>query len=291
MSFASPYLSKHALFAPSIASNPLPDLGIIVALPCCNEANLLASLQSLWDCERPGCAVEVIIVVNSGENASAETLQNNLKTLQDAGEWIQSHFDTRFRFYVLHQPNLPLKKAGVGLARKIAMDEAVVRFNLCNKPDGIILCFDADATCDSNYFCAVEDFFRQNPKTTAASVYFEHPLGGDGFDPLIFKGIAQYELHLRYFLNAQRYAGFPFAYHTVGSSMGVKAGVYCKQGGMNQRQAGEDFYLLQKIIPLGHFGEINQTRVVPSPRVSEKVPFGTGATMQKFMQSGGEDIL
>lgn len=291
MSFAASYLLKHALFAPYIAAKPLPDLGIVVALPCCNETNLPAALQSLWDCRRPGCAVEVIIVVNSGENASAGTLQNNLKTMRDAEEWISGHPDPRFCFHVLHHPDLPAKKAGVGLARKIAMDEAVVRFNLCHKPDGIILCFDADASCDANYFCAIEDYFVQNPKTTAASVYFEHPLSGEGFEPLIFKGISQYELHLRYFLNAQRYTGFPFAFHTVGSSMCVKAEVYCRQGGMNQRQAGEDFYLLQKIIPLGHFGEINKTRVIPSPRVSEKVPFGTGATMQKFVQSGGEDIL
>ena len=56
-----------------------------------------------------------------------------------------------------------------------------------------------------------------------------------------------------------------------------------RQGGMNKRQAGEDFYFLHKIIPLGHFGEINTTRVIPSPRPSDRVPFGTGRAVRDYL--------
>ena len=40
------------------------------------------------------------------------------------------------------------------------------------------------------------------------------------------KGITEYELHLRYFIHAQRHAGFPFATQTIGSSMAVRKVVH-----------------------------------------------------------------
>ena len=54
---------------------------------------------------------------------------------------------------------------------------------------------------------------------------------------------------------------------------------------MNRRKAGEDFYFLHKIIPLGHYYEINSTCVRPSPRSSDRVPFGTGAAVDKILSS------
>jgi len=52
---------------------------------------------------------------------------------------------------------------------------------------------------------------------------------------------------------------------------------------MNKRKAGEDFYFIQKIIALGNYGELNSTRVIPSPRPSDRVPFGTGRAILKWM--------
>jgi hypothetical protein len=71
--------------------------------------------------------------------------------------------------------------------------------------------------------------------------------------------------------------------------MVVKASVYAKQGGMNRRQAGEDFHFLQKIIPLGNFGDIHTTRVMPSGRTSQRVPFGTGKAMLKWNSSASDE--
>jgi hypothetical protein len=53
---------------------------------------------------------------------------------------------------------------------------------------------------------------------------------------------------------------------------------------MNKRKAGEDFYFLQKVIPLGGFYEVNSTRVIPSPRPSDRVGFGTGPVIGKFQR-------
>ena len=95
-----------------------------------------------------------------------------------------------------------------------------------------------------------------------------------------------YELHLRYLNLFSRFTGFPYAYHTIGSCFGVRAETYASQGGMNKRKAGEDFYFLHKIIPLGEFREINNTCVIPSPRESDRVPFGTGAAIGKYLFRG-----
>jgi hypothetical protein len=84
-------------------------------------------------------------------------------------------------------------------------------------------------------------------------------------------------------------AGFPHAFHTIGSAFAVRADIYAQQGGMNKRQAGEDFYFLHKIIPLGGFRELNSTRVVASPRESDRVVFGTGTVISKLIQEGNQE--
>ncbi|MFI5164907.1 MAG: glycosyltransferase family 2 protein, partial [Bacteroidia bacterium] len=62
-------------------------------------------------------------------------------------------------------------------------------------------------------------------------------------------------------------------------------------GGMNRRQAGEDFYFLHKVFPLENFSEITSTKVIPSPRLSDRVPFGTGADITKQMINESEAYL
>ncbi|MCB0633528.1 MAG: hypothetical protein KDD15_27535, partial [Lewinella sp.] len=57
-------------------------------------------------------------------------------------------------------------------------------------------------------------------------------------------------------------------------------------GGMNRRKAGEDFYFLHKFTALGHFGQIKTTTVIPSPRASHRVPFGTGRAVSKLLETG-----
>lgn len=284
MDFTDEYLAKHT-FQPSIGEKPHPKLNLCVVIPCFNESELIETLQSLWKCSRPASAVEVIVVINSPENCSCDVLDINQDTRQAAEAWIQAHTDPLLRFYLVFKPNLPVKFAGVGFARKIGMDEAVYRLSQVDNKRGIIAGFDADTLCSSNYLVAMEDHFRKYPKTSGASIYFEHPTSGPlGQD--IYQGICLYELHLRYLNQALRYAGHPHSYHTVGSSFAVTMETYVKQGGMNKRQAGEDFYFLQKIISLGHFSEINTTKTIPSARVSNRVPFGTGASMTRWKADG-----
>lgn len=286
MSFADKYLKKQQVFPDYISSDVPDNLGLVVTIPCFDEPDLVSSLKALWLCDRPNFKVEVIVIVNSGEQASDEVLSQNAKTIADAQEWMSLHEDEKLKFFLIHQPSLPKKTAGVGLARKIAMDEAVSRFNKIGKSNGIITGYDADSSCDANYFTEIEKLFKKYPKANGANIFYEHPLEGNEFSELIYNSIAQYELYLRYYMLAMRFSGHPHAYHTVGSSFAVSAEAYIKQGGMNRRQAGEDFYFLQKIIALGKFYEIKHTRVIPSPRTSDRVPFGTGKAMSTFLNEG-----
>jgi hypothetical protein len=85
--------------------------------------------------------------------------------------------------------------------------------------------------------------------------------------------------------------GFPYVHHTVGSAIAVKALSYVRSGGMNRRQAGEDFYFIQKLVQTGGFFNLNSTTVYPSPRVSDRVPFGTGPAVAKMLNEGEGTFL
>lgn len=289
MSFAARYFERYAYLKNGIVESK-PDYGtsIIVTVPAYREDKLLYTLESIRKCILPPVVTEILILINypASEEALADYHNHQYKQLC---EWAKKFSTFSLRFYPLLYA-LPSSDAGVGLARKILMDEAVRRFEKINKPDGIIVSFDADSTCEQNYLLEIFNFFNHQPHINTCSIYFEHPLDGDEYSPDIYEAIAIYELYLRYYVEGLRYAGFPFAFHTIGSAFAVRASAYVKQGGMNRRKAGEDFYFLNKMMLLGGYGELNSTAVYPAPRLSNRVPFGTGAAITKIT-SGSDEYL
>ncbi len=263
--------------------------GLIIVIPCHDEPDLLTTLKSLDACDKPDCPVQVRVVVNSARDAAADVRQRNLATLDIADQWLKERAAFEPIFILEHHPDLPAKHAGVGLARKIGMDAAAAVFKEAGYPDGPIVCLDADCTVEKNYLTALVEHFSLYPDTPGCSIHFEHPFAG--LSPEHRLGIAAYELYLRYYRRGLVWAGHPAAFHTVGSSMAVRADVYGRQGGMNRRKAGEDFYFLQKIIPLGGFTEVTATRINPSPRRSLRVPFGTGRAMDEWLAGDMEGWL
>jgi glycosyltransferase involved in cell wall biosynthesis len=290
------YLNRYAYRTKIIQEEVNPQTGIIVVIPCHNEPDLVSALLSLYDCKQPNCKVEVIVVINASENAEEAVLKQNQTSYDEAIQWCATNFGElasalEMTFHFIQENSLPKKHAGVGLARKIGMDEAVRRFAAIDCHNGVISCYDADASCEPNYLVELEKHFKENPKSPACSIHFEHPISGEEFSPEIYNGIMQYELHLRYYKNGLADANLPFAFHTIGSSMAVRSNAYQKQNGMNKRKAGEDFYFLQKLIPLGNFTELKTTKIIPSPRVSDRVPFGTGKAMQSWLNDAQEELL
>lgn len=281
------YLQRFGFQGPFIEAVPHQELGLIVVIPCYNETNLIASLEDLFHADDPKCAVEIIVVINASEAASDQIKAQNDETYHAVDDWRAKNQKAYFSVHQIFTNNLPKKHAGVGFARKIGMDEAVYRFEQ-NSTDGIIVCFDADSKCDTNYLVEIETHFKNHPKSPGCSIHYEHPLTGNAFDAQVYQGIIGYELHLRYYNQALKFCGLPYAFHTVGSSMAVRSSAYQKQGGMNRRKAGEDFYFLHKIIELGGFTEIKSTRVIPSPRISDRVPFGTGKAIGDWVAKNEE---
>jgi len=284
MGFASEYLSHRALFEPFILSGPDRNTSIIVIIPAYNEPDVLKTINSLASCHKPDCSVEVIIHVNASQSAGKKELEVNAKSIKEI-ESRKKEKSLPFRLYVFDTGLAPVKGWGAGLARKIAMDEALRRYNSINKPEGLIVSLDADCGVDKNYLVSLyKDFFKK-PERNACSIYFEHPTDGDEFSDNIYKAISAYELHLRYYYQGLKYSLFPEVFHTVGSAFSVRAGTYVKSGGMNRQQAGEDFYFIQKIIPAGGYFYLNSTTVFPSPRLSDRVPFGTGPAIRDILHN------
>lgn len=259
---------------------------MIVVIPVYDEPDLISSLNSLGQCHAPNCTVGIIIVINASEKDAQSVKQRNIETHYLVQEWININKTNWLHGFVIMDNELPAKHAGVGLARKIGMDEAVRIFEDKNI-NGIIICFDADTLCQPNYFKAIEEHFAKNIDTPGCSIHFEHPIEGH-HDKALYEGIMNYELHLRYYINALKLTGFPNAHQTIGSSMAVRSYAYQKQGGMNKRKAGEDFYFLNKIIALGNFTELKTTCVIPSPRTSHRVPFGTGKAVNDWINEIGQ---
>ena len=54
---------------------------------------------------------------------------------------------------------------------------------------------------------------------------------------------------------------------------------------MARLQAGEDFYFLHKAAQATKVGIITEKLVFPAPRLSERVPFGTGKAIQKIIEN------
>jgi len=290
MGFASAYIEKRILF-PQLVKEATDDLtGIIVVIPSYNEDGIVNVLDSLALCSEPECRTEVIIVINSPEGSSEEARENHSAALKNIESWKSLNKKCFFRLFALNIENPGISGWGVGLARKTGMDEAVRRFDSVNNPDGLIVNLDADCRVSYNYFISLFEAFSGKKNRNACSIYFEHPLSGNDFSSDIYSSIALYELHLRYYYQGLAFSGFPYVFHTVGSAIAVRASAYVKAGGMNRRQAGEDFYFIQKLLPLGGYFNLNSTAVYPSPRQSYRVPFGTGAMMTKMSESSSPQL-
>ena len=275
------YLTRYGSPALGIAALVEQKPKLIIVIPSYNEPDLLSTLKSLAVSNQIHRTL-VIPVINYGDNDPDEIKVKSQELLEEVTQWAvdKSHSDLQVTPVLVE---FPARKAGVGHARKTGMDEAVRIYDQFEE-DGVIVNLDADCLVERNYVSSIIRHFEHLPDSPAASIYFEHPVDLPALD----EAIIHYELHLRYFIAMQRYCMLPYAYQTVGSAMAVRSSAYQKQGGMNKRKAGEDFYFLQKMMLLGSFSEINDTAVYPSSRTSDRVPFGTGRAMIEWESGSGK---
>ncbi len=286
MAFADIYFERFKIYNSHFPDIPVdPNLKLTIVIPSYREFKLFRTLECLHKNEHD-ILTEVIVLFNAKIGEDDQIIE-----IQEVQAKKVPNFSTeKLKFIPIIEHNLPPKLAGAGLARKLGMDAALYRFNSINHKNGIIVSLDADTLCDKNYIQSIYREFENHKKAPGATVAFEHPIEGDEFPPEIYSAIILYELYMRYYIQAQRYVLFPYAYHTVGSAFAVRAWAYANQGGMGLQQAGEDFYFLHKIIPLGNFFEIKSTKVYPSPRLSNRVVFGTGPAIRQIISNKMNDF-
>ncbi|MDR0794682.1 MAG: hypothetical protein LBE79_01300 [Tannerella sp.] len=285
MSFATSYFARYKSLPPFFTAQPDKDLIIVVMIPCYDDISIFETLRSLEDAIPVRSGIEVIVVVNSGETTPAATVERNrtiyTRLQQQANESYYSHFQV-----------LPIliegtekKKAGVGFARKAGMDEAVRRFAAIDCPSGLIVSLDADTLVAPNYLQVAEKAYH-NASANCFTFQFQHLYDPERYTEAEIHACQLYELYLRYFHSALKMLNVPYAIHSIGSCFAVRAEAYTKLGGMSMRQAGEDFYFLQKAVKMQPVCEMDELIVFPAPRISDRVPFGTGASVKHIMAEG-----
>jgi glycosyltransferase involved in cell wall biosynthesis len=290
MSQIEKYLNRQQISLLPIMEEAIAD-GIFVVIPAYNETETLyKTLDCLYSINRSGLKVNVVIVVNCGLNDSFETIETSKVHYQWCSDYAQNVNDDSFRILPIGIFDFHPKEKGAGLARKTGMDQVAAFCFSKSISDTVILSLDADSVVADNYFVEIQKYFSFS-RNIACSIYFEHPIIGHEFALNVYDGIVLYELHLRYYIQSLKAAGFTFAFHTVGSCMAFKLSAYVKAGGMTKKQAGEDFYMIHKLVLQGGFSELNSTCVYPSPRPSNRVVFGTGATISKWLKSNSYEYL
>jgi hypothetical protein len=182
---------------------------------------------------------------------------------------------------------LPQKDAGVGLARKIGMDSALLIFDYNSPYKKILVCLDADCTVENNYITEIVDHFNAR-SLFAAVVNYAHKTEGSDEEP---NAIICYEIFLRYYELGLKFANSPFAFPAIGSTIVCDYQSYIKSEGMNKKKAAEDFYFLEKLAKNYPVERIKTTTVFPSSRRSWRVPFGTGQRVNRFLADIQDEYL
>jgi hypothetical protein len=256
---------------------------IAVVIPCYNEPDVLQTIQSLFACEKPGVGVEIIVVVNAYQFSPEDICRVNRKSFEQLTQFAETHSSPDFILTPMLAENLSGHQTGAGIPRKIGMNEAIRHFREANHKEGIILSLDADTTVETNYLREIYRCFRQY-RLQSATIEFHHPVEHLDKEDELRKATEIYEEYLRDYRAALEYTGYPYPYYTIGSAFAVSAETYLRAGGMGRQQAGEDFYFLQKVFPLGKSMFINTTCVYPAARISDRVPFGTGPAITKILK-------
>lgn len=171
-------------------------------------------------------------------------------------------------------------KQGVGLARKIGCDLALAWYAQGCLASPWLFTTDADVRLPADYFSR-----SLEAKGAAALCFpFWHECAPAS---LSGRALALYEVSLRYYVLGLRWAGSPYGFHTIGSTLAVHADAYAAVRGVPRRQAGEDFYLLNKLAKVGPIARLSGQPIAIAGRDSERTPFGTGAALRRIREDLG----
>jgi hypothetical protein len=275
-----------------------------IVIPALAErAHLPLTIESLSSCIPAEILSDtlILVVVNNRPPESGvaadqielmDQIENNTQTLK----WLEGRGADVAPSLAWIDASLPGHElprwGGVGLARKIGCD-SVLAFLLglktpCALDDFIFFSLDADTIVSPDYLETAGNELRKSG-CAGGVISFKHQKADSAESQA---AIDEYEAFLNYYVEGLRWAGSPYAFHTVGSCICFTASGYVRANGFAaRRQAGEDFYFCVELAKTGGICEINKTMVLPSARVSRRVPFGTGKRMAEAALNGRESLL
>ena len=296
------YLNKNALKDYNIEWQSKRGISNVIVIPAIAEYDnikVLIALLSQIDFTYFISSL-FLFVINNSLSSNTKVMTDNQKSLNllrsiiysnshggFAAEIIQSGLQVGLIDASSNGKEFNTKHSGVGLARKIGMDLALTVFDYSTKINKLIICLDADCKVPADYLTGVITDFNKN-NYSAAIINYEHNIDGNDINSA---AIICYEIYLRYYVAGLKYAGSPYAFDTIGSTIICDHNAYIKTGGMNKRKAAEDFYFLEKLSKIFEIGKINSTTVYPSNRSSWRVPFGTGQRVTRFIANIRNEYL
>ncbi len=274
----------------------------VMVIPACNETPEFLRPPPVCD----GRSL-MILVINESVSASREVSSNNqalAATVQEQFElqWQSAPDLQGFKLSLFRDPLAPRDvlladrfsegrkfpaKGGVGLARKIGVDLAVSLIHRKCINSSWVHCTDADVRLPKTYFTCSNAVRNPRPGYAVLIYPFHHCDDQDRAESKeVILATQLYELSLRYYVAGMKFARSPYAFHTIGSTMAVSAIHYAKVRGFPRRDAGEDFYLLNKLAKVGAVLEPGMDSdwepLEIAARRSDRVPFGTGAAVIKI---------
>jgi hypothetical protein len=256
----------------------------VASIPLCREGEQIAGCFATLLTSAAQTPALVIFVVNNRASSDSDLKKDNQDTLKFLLNKVTpvkirenivfGQVNSSFCILVVDRASpgheLP-EDQGVGLARKIGCDLATVLMCEGEALDEFIRNTDGDARVS-------EDFFKPITKGPAAGIYpFRHEAKGDGVNAVL-----QYEAYLHYYVRAMAAAGSSYAFHTIGSTIACSVMSYIACRGFPKRDAGEDFYLLNKLAKDGDVILLDRGPITLVARDSDRVPFGTGAACRRI---------
>jgi len=263
----------------------------VIVIPICYES--YESINTIFSKIDKSISVLVILVVNSPKNLkhkkyfdannrfinrlevesiSCNTISTNCKLLR---------YIDKFDIYLVNKNSVGQQideKQGVGLARKIGCDIALKLYQKGNIKLPWIYSTDADVMLPRNYFSQVHQLKNDH---SAIVLDFEHVCVNESMKKMQYL----YDLKLRYYHAGIVYAGSQYDYIPLGSTLIANMYYYAQVRGFPKKNAGEDFYLLNKLAkikPILYLKNVPKLKI--TSRFSNRVPFGTGPALTKIKE-------
>ena len=282
------YLAQYSLRPGSLPEMPQSWRHVMV-VPCYDEA---PDFISRWQAIYGDTSLLIVLVLNrpeGSEQTANEQVRKALarhatKTLEQGYSLTQLSNACSVLCVDLEilEGSTPAGE-GVGRARRIGCDLALELQRTGAIKTDWIYSGDADAIWPADLFNT-----PWPDEASAVAVPFSHRF--DDADQhqsprelAIARATQLYELKIHHYALHLQAINSPYGFHTLGSSCLFKASAYAAVRGVPLRSAAEDFYLLNKLAKVAPVHCARGNGVSITPRLSTRVPFGTGPAVGKLL--------